>query len=86
VLAAGGSVGTAPQIHVRAALLCGAPNASTVHFSGEVVLPPGGDFFIEGLLSPAVPAACPTPALLVIFGARWLAAGIPLPEDTGTGD
>src|SRR5436305_193814 len=46
VLAAGGSIGTAPAVHVRAVLLCGAANTSTAHFSEEVVLPPNGDVFI----------------------------------------
>ena len=86
VLAGGGSIGTAPGLQVRAVLLCGDPRTSTAHVSQETTLSPGGDFFIGGALNPSVLASCETPALLIVAGTRWLAAGILHQEDTGTRD
>ena len=86
VVAGGGSIGASLGLRVRAVLLCGPVNRSSAHFSPEVTLSTGGDFFIDEALTPAPPASCDTPALLILTGGHWLAAGIPASFDTGTRD
>lgn len=79
VFAGGNAIGRAgPVTHVAATLFCdGQP-----HHSPAVPLEPNGDFEINGPLTPAPPAPCINPTLLIrnastgVPGA-WFAAGIP---------
>jgi hypothetical protein len=86
VMAGGNAVGTAPGLRVRAVLLCEPGERGPAHLSPEVALESNGDFFIDGQLTPAPPASCVAPALLIVSSSRWLAAGIPTTGDTGTRD
>jgi hypothetical protein len=89
VLAFGGPapIGTRGDIAaVRALLFCG--TSTTPHVSQPGALDLGGNFRIEGPLTPAVGPTCPTPTLLIVLGDgaqapfRWLAAGIPDVSDS----
>jgi hypothetical protein len=80
LLAAGNGIGTNAGASVFATLFCGPANSATAHNSPRVALDPDGDFRIDDVLSPALPATCDTPVLLVRNGAGsgvWFAAGIP---------
>jgi hypothetical protein len=80
LLAAGNGIGTNAGANVFATLFCGAATTATAHSSNRVALDADGDFEIEDLLSPAPPASCDTPVLLIRNGAGsgvWFAAGIP---------
>jgi hypothetical protein len=75
LFAGGNAIGTTGGQSVRARLFCdGVPYDSDV-----VPLESGGDFRIDTTLTPAPPAACGSPALLILNGAGtvWFAAGIP---------
>ena len=80
LLAAGNGIGTNAGASVFATLFCGPADSATAHNSGKVALDQDGDFRINGLLSPAQPATCDTPVLLIRNAAGsgvWFAAGIP---------
>jgi hypothetical protein len=80
LLAAGNGIGTNAGASVFATLFCGPAATATAHSSGRVALDMDGDFRIDDLLSPAPPASCDTPVLLIRNGAGsgvWFAAGIP---------
>ena len=74
LLAGGNAIGTTGNQSVRATLICGTDLFDT----NLVPLEPNGDFRIDGVLSPAPPAVCANPLLLIRNPAgAWFAAGIP---------
>jgi hypothetical protein len=80
LLAAGNGIGTNAGASVFATLFCGSAATATSHSSNRVALDVDGDFEIDDLLSPTLPATCDTPVLLIRNGAGsgvWFAAGIP---------
>ncbi len=80
LLAAGNGIGTNAGANVFATLFCGPANAASAHNSPRVALDADGDFRIDDVLTPALPATCDTPVLLIRNGAGsgvWFAAGIP---------
>ena len=80
LLASGNGIGTNAGQRVHATLFCGAANTATAHDSNPAGVPLGadGDFRIDDFLSPAVPATCDSPVLLIRnVGGVWFAAGIP---------
>ena len=80
LLAAGNGIGTNAGASVFATLFCGPAATATAHSSNRVALDADGDFAIDDLLSPAPPASCDTPVLLIRNGAGsgvWFAAGLP---------
>jgi len=80
LLASGNGIGTNAGQRVHATLFCGAANTATAHDSNPSGVPLGvdGDFRIDDFLSPAVPATCDSPVLLIRnVGGVWFAAGIP---------
>jgi hypothetical protein len=84
LLASGNGIGTNAGQSVHASLFCGPANGFTEHDSTltGVALAADGDFRIDDLLSPALPASCDTPVLLIRnAGGVWFAAGIPKLED-----
>jgi hypothetical protein len=74
LLAGGNAIGTTGNQSVRATLIC-----DTALFDTNLVpLEPDGDFRIDDVLSPAPPAVCANPVLLIRNPAGvWFAAGIP---------
>jgi hypothetical protein len=76
LLAGGNGIGTNGGQRVQAVLFCG---ADTPRFSSDLVaLDAGGNFQIDGFLSPAPPPTCDNPVLLIVSGGgSWFAAGIP---------
>jgi len=76
LLAGGNNIGTNAGASVFATLLCGNAQHSTT-LTG-VPLEADGDFRIEDALTPAPPADCASPVLLIrtANGGRWFAAGI----------
>jgi hypothetical protein len=84
LLAAGNGIGTNAGASVFATLFCGPASSATAHNSLRVALDPDGDFRINDVLSPALPATCDNPVLLIRNGAGsgvWFAAGIPESKD-----
>ena len=87
VLAGGNSIGTPDGVTtVAATLFCqtsaGPPPTFSAHSSGAHPLAANGDFKFTDTLSPAPPAPCTNPALLIRATSStgvWLAAGIPSP-------
>ena len=80
LLAAGNGIGTNASASVFATLFCGPAATATAHSSNRVALDADGDFEIDDLLTPAPPAPCDTPVLLIRNGGAsgvWFAAGIP---------
>ena len=80
LLAAGNGIGTNAGASVFASLFCGPATSATEHDSGRVALDADGDFRINALLTPALPATCDSPVLLIRNGGAspvWFAAGIP---------
>jgi hypothetical protein len=80
LLAAGNGIGTNAGARVVATLFCGPAATATAHSTGPVALETDGDFRIEDFLSPAPPASCDTPVLLIRNASGsgvWFAAGIP---------
>jgi hypothetical protein len=74
LLAGGNGIATPGGQSVRAVLFCGDDSFQ----SDLVALAPNGDFVIGGVLTPAPPATCASPILLIVnSGGRWFAAGIP---------
>jgi hypothetical protein len=80
LLAGGNAIGTNANQSVRATLICDAAGAVLFN-TGLVPLEPNGNFRIDDVLSPAPPAVCQSPVLLIRNPAgAWFAAGI---EDLG---
>ena len=80
LLGAGNNVGLNGNARVFATLICETATPFPQHSSNlaGVALEPNGDFRINDVLTP-VPAACPSPVLLIRNAANggWFAAGIP---------
>jgi hypothetical protein len=84
LLGGGNNVGFTANQRVFATLICSttAPFTQFSTPSTGVPLEPNGDFSIDDTLSPAPPAACPSPVLLIRNTAgAWFAAGILKLED-----
>jgi hypothetical protein len=81
ILAGGDNAGRAPALSVLATLICQptAPFTQSSTASAGVLLPPNGDFEINGNLSPVPPVPCASPILLILNAANltWFAVGIP---------
>ncbi|MGE5322289.1 MAG: hypothetical protein ACM3SW_05485 [Actinomycetota bacterium] len=80
LLANGNGIGTNAGQRVHATLFCGPAATATAHStnSAGVPLAVDGDFRIDDYLSPAPPATCDNPVLLIRnVGGVWFAAGIP---------
>ena len=80
LLASGNGIGTNAGQSVHATLFCGPAATATAHNSTltGVALEADGDFRIDDFLSPAPPAPCDAPVLLIRnVGGLWFAAGIP---------
>lgn len=80
LLANGNGIGTNAGQSVHATLFCGPAATATEHSTGKdgVPLAADGDFRIDDFLSPAPPATCDNPVLLIRnVGGVWFAAGIP---------
>jgi len=74
LLAGGNGIGTTANQSVRATLICDGQLFNT----DLVALEPNGDFRIDDVLTPAPPAVCASPVLLIRnTGGAWFAAGIP---------
>jgi hypothetical protein len=82
LLAGGNAIGTNANQSVRATLICDTvitPPATTppLFETGLVPLEANGDFRIDDVLTPAPPAECASPVLLIRNPAgAWFAAGI----------
>jgi hypothetical protein len=79
LLAGGNGIGTNGGQSVHAVLFCGPAATATAHSTAPAGVPlaANGDFRIDGALTPAPPADCATPVLLIVSAAnRWFAAGI----------
>jgi hypothetical protein len=79
LLAGGNGIGTNAGQSVHAILFCGPAATATMHTTtvAGVPLAANGDFRIDDALTPAPPASCTTPVLLIANPApRWFAAGI----------
>ena len=79
LLANGNGIGTNAGASVFATLFCGPADTATASSSNRVALEADGDFRIDDFLTPAPPATCDTPVLLIRNGAGagvWFAAGI----------
>lgn len=76
LLSGGNNIGTNGNARVFATLFCDTVEHNT-DLAG-VPLDAGGDFRIEGALSPLPPVPCTSPVLLIrtANGGRWFAAGI----------
>jgi hypothetical protein len=80
LLAGGNGIGSNANQNVFATLICEAAAPFTEHSTTTtgVALAPNGDFEIDDVLSPAPPAECGSPVLLIRnTGGAWFAAGIP---------
>jgi hypothetical protein len=80
LLASGNGIGTNAGQSVHATLFCGAAATATAHDTtlAGVALGANGDFRIDDFLSPALPATCDSPVLLIRNRTGvWFAAGIP---------
>jgi len=85
LLAGGNAIGSAANLSVFATLICESTAPFTQYSTNlaGVPLAPDGDFLINDVLSPAPPANCVSPVLLIrLTGANpaWFAAGIPRRE------
>jgi hypothetical protein len=79
LLAGGNGIGTNAGQSVHAVLFCGPAATATAHSTAVAGVPlaANGDFRIDATLTPAPPADCGTPVLLIVSAAnRWFAAGI----------
>ena len=83
LLAGGDPIGSTANLSVFATLICGPTAPFTQHSTNPAGVPlePDGDFLINDVLSPAPPANCVSPVLLIrVTGGTnppWFAAGIP---------
>jgi hypothetical protein len=81
LLGGGDGIGTNGNATVFATLFCGPVASFTQHSTdlAGVPLAANGDFRIDDVLSPAPPADCESPVLLirVTVAGAWFAAGIP---------
>jgi hypothetical protein len=83
LLAGGDPIGSTANLSVFATLICAPAAPFTQHSTNPAGVPlePNGDFLITDVLSPAPPANCVSPVLLIrVTGAHpnpWFAAGIP---------
>jgi hypothetical protein len=83
LLAGGDPIGSTANLSVFATLICQPTAPFTQHSTNPAGVPlePNGDFLITDVLSPAPPANCVSPVLLIrVTGAHpnpWFAAGIP---------
>ena len=80
LLASGNGIGTNAGQFVHATLFCGPAATATAHSSSlpGVALAVDGDFRIDDFLTPAPPANCDNPVLLIRnAGGLWFAAAIP---------
>ena len=77
LLAGGNTIGTNANQSVRATLICDNVATPQLFDSQLVPLEADGDFRIDDVLTPAVPAVCTSPVLLIRNpGGAWFAAGI----------
>jgi len=77
LLAGGNGIGSNAGQSVRATLICDNVATPQLFDSGLVPLEANGDFRIDDVLTPAPPAACASPVLLIRNPAgAWFAAGI----------
>ena len=80
LLAGGNNIGQNAGASVFATLICEAAAPFVQHSStlAGVALGPNGDFRIDDVLTPPVPAVCDSPVLLIrnANGQTWFAAGI----------
>jgi hypothetical protein len=80
LLGGGNNIGGNAGANVFATLICAVPMGFTQHSTNLTGVPLGldGDFRIDDLLSPAPPADCASPVLLIRNAANqgWFAAGI----------
>jgi hypothetical protein len=93
LLSGGNVLGTNGGQKVLALLFCGTPGANgaqgnaTLQSTDPAGVPLGanGDFQIDDVLTPAPPAPCDSPVLLIATPGthHWFAAGIPKSEDGG---
>jgi hypothetical protein len=84
LLASGNGIGTNAGQSVHATLFCGPAATATSHSSNAAGVPlaADGDFTIDEFLTPAPPATCDNPVLLIRnVGGLWFAAGIPKVEE-----
>jgi len=80
LLAGGNNIGTNGNQRVFATLICEATPPFVEHSTSTTGVPlaANGDFRIDDVLSPAPPATCASPVLLIRnTGGAWFAAGIP---------
>jgi len=82
LLGGGNLIGFTANASVFATLICEAVAPFTEHSTNAagVALEPNGDFRIDDVLVPALPANCDSPVLLIRVvapGGAWFAAGIP---------
>ena len=77
LLAGGNTIGTNANQSVRATLICDNVATPQLFDSQLVPLEADGDFRIDDVLTPAVPAVCASPVLLIRNpNGAWFAAGI----------
>jgi hypothetical protein len=80
ILAGGDNAGRAPALSVLAGLICQPTAPFTLSLTSHpgVLLPPNGDFEIQGMLSPVPPTPCTSPMLLIlnVTNLTWFAVGI----------
>jgi len=80
LLGGGNAIGTTANLSVFATLICetAAPFTEGSTTLAGVPLAPNGDFRIDDVLSPAPPAVCASPVLLIrnASGGAWFAAGL----------
>ena len=81
LLGGGNQIGFNANASVFATLICEAVAPFTEHSTNAagVALAPDGDFRIDDVLTPAPPAVCDSPVLLIrnVGDLSWFAAGIP---------
>jgi hypothetical protein len=80
LLASSNSIGQNANQSVFATLICEAAAPFVEHSTAVTGVPlgPNGDFRIDDVLNPPVPAVCASPVLLIRnTGGVWFAAGIP---------
>jgi hypothetical protein len=82
LLGGGNGIGSNANQSVHATLMC-ANDGNVQHTTPTLVaLDPNGDFVIDEVAAPPVPATCTSPVLLIRNGGgAWFAAGIPRNKD-----